>query len=104
MTIAETLGVVIRRLRVERGLSQYALSVSARLDRSFISRIESGKINPNLVSLFSLANGLGVSTHRILQEIEGVQAISDSITRSQLSRFPVDGRPDRLQRIGADVR
>ena len=37
----------LRRIRVERGLSQEALAVDADVDRTYVSGIERGSFNPD---------------------------------------------------------
>lgn len=70
MTIEEAFGVVIRRLRKDRRLSQEDLSSSSSLGRAFISQLERGKQQPTLITIFELANALSVPASRILVEIE----------------------------------
>lgn len=70
MTIEEAFGLVIRRLRKERNLSQEQLSQSSSLGRAFISQLERGKQQPTLVTIFELAGALNVFPARILTEIE----------------------------------
>jgi transcriptional regulator with XRE-family HTH domain len=48
----------LRRLRVERRLSQEALGVDAGLDRTYIGRIERGKENPTVAVLERIAHVL----------------------------------------------
>lgn len=48
----------LRRLRVERGLSQEALAVDADVDRGYVSGIERGSFNPTVDVLERLANAL----------------------------------------------
>ena len=50
----------LRRIRVERGVSQENLAVDAAVDRSYISGIENGSFNPTLDVLDRLADALGV--------------------------------------------
>ena len=45
----------IRRLRVERGLSQEMLAVDAGIDRTYVSRLERGLENPTVTVLEKLA-------------------------------------------------
>jgi transcriptional regulator with XRE-family HTH domain len=48
----------IRRLRVDRGLSQEALAVDAGIDRTYVSRLERGLENPSVAVLEKLAGAL----------------------------------------------
>jgi len=70
VTIEEAFGIVIRRLRKERTLSQDGLSNISLLDRVFISRLERGKQQPTLITIFELAAALDVSVTRIITEVE----------------------------------
>lgn len=70
MIIEEAFGIVIRRLRRERNLSQDKLSISSSLDRTFISNIEGGKQQPGLLTIFELAKALNVTVSRIMIEVE----------------------------------
>jgi transcriptional regulator with XRE-family HTH domain len=49
----------LRRLRVEHGLSQEALSGDAGIDRTYVSRLERGLENPTVAILEQLADALG---------------------------------------------
>jgi transcriptional regulator with XRE-family HTH domain len=49
----------LRRLRVERGLSQEVLAVDAGVDRSYVGRLERGLENPTVNMLEQLAGALG---------------------------------------------
>jgi transcriptional regulator with XRE-family HTH domain len=51
----------IRRLRVERNLSQEALAADAGIDRTYVSRLERGLENPTVALLEQLADDLGVT-------------------------------------------
>lgn len=48
----------LRRLRVQRGLSQEILAVDARIDRTYVSRLERGMENPTVAVLERLADAL----------------------------------------------
>ena len=48
----------IRRLRVDKGLSQEALAVDAGIDRTYVSRLERGLENPSVAVLEKLATAL----------------------------------------------
>ncbi len=49
----------LRRLRVRKKLSQEVLAVDARIDRTYVSRLERGLENPTVAVLERLATALG---------------------------------------------
>jgi transcriptional regulator with XRE-family HTH domain len=51
----------LRRLRVERNLSQEALAADAGIDRTYVSRLERGLENPTVALLEQLADALGAT-------------------------------------------
>ncbi len=59
-------GANLRRVRMEKGLSLRALAANCNLDDSNISKIEQGKVNIQLTTLFELAKGLGVESSELL--------------------------------------
>ena len=54
------LGKAIRKLRQEAGLSQEALGNRAEIHPTWISHIESGRINPTWGNVRRIAKGLSV--------------------------------------------
>lgn len=70
MTIEESFGIVLRRLRREFNISQEKLSENSSLDRTFISNIECGKQQPSLVTIFALASALNITPSSIIMETE----------------------------------
>jgi transcriptional regulator with XRE-family HTH domain len=58
--VSETIGERLRRLRVERGLSQRAIS-GPGISYAYVSRIEAGVRNPSVKAIRALARKLGVS-------------------------------------------
>ena len=65
---AHLLGAEIKRLRIERGLSQGALGEP--LSRAFVSLVEHGRLTPSLPSLLIIASRLGTSAAGILASVE----------------------------------
>lgn len=58
----------VRRLRLERGLSQIKLGEGARLSHKTISRLENGVQAFTIDQLNLLARTLGVSTWRLFRD------------------------------------
>lgn len=58
MKAQQTVAHNIRKLRVRRGLSQESLAVDARIDRTYVSRLERGLENPTVAVLERLAAAL----------------------------------------------
>ena len=63
-------GRVIRRLRKERRQSQELLSGLAGIARSHLAMIETGSKQPNLETLWLLANALELPLHSLVALIE----------------------------------
>src|SRR2546428_6682624 len=60
----EPIGIRLKRLRIERGLSQRDLS-SPGVSYAYISRIEAGARTPSVKALRQLASKLGVSVEQL---------------------------------------
>ena len=60
------LGKRIRQLRESKGISQVALSHLIEIERSNMSRIESGNTNPTSFLLYKIAQKLGVEPSELL--------------------------------------
>ena len=48
----------LRKLRVQKGISQENLAVDAEIDRSYVGRLERGEENPTVAVLDKLAKAL----------------------------------------------
>ncbi len=59
----------LRRLRVQRGLSQENLAVDAAIDRTYVSRLERGLENPTVEVLERLADALDVEVGEFLVKL-----------------------------------
>jgi transcriptional regulator with XRE-family HTH domain len=56
----DRLGANIKNARKGRGISQVSLAKLADIDRSYISQLENGLVNPTFLLLLSLAAALQV--------------------------------------------
>lgn len=64
-------GDAVRAFRREAGLTQEQLADKTGLHVTYIAGIETGRRNPSLKTILSLAEGLGVSASELLRRSEG---------------------------------
>lgn len=64
---AQKLGANIKRIRTEKGMSQSGLCVILKLDRAYMSNMESGKKNPTLATIEKIANALKVTVEQLIK-------------------------------------
>lgn len=62
------IGKRIKELRIAKGISQQELAAEIEYEKSNMSRLESGRINPKIATLYKVAKALGIS----LSDIVGV--------------------------------
>jgi transcriptional regulator with XRE-family HTH domain/ankyrin repeat protein len=65
----ETVGMNIRRLRKERGMTQEALARKAQIERATISKYESGKLTPTPDNLVEIEKALKVPSGTLAQKV-----------------------------------
>jgi transcriptional regulator with XRE-family HTH domain len=58
--VRRIVGRNVRRLRAAAGLSQAKLAERMGVDRAYVSGLESGERNPTIVTLWHVAQALGV--------------------------------------------
>ena len=105
--MADSFADKLRRLRVERGLSQQQLAAKMFVNRSSIARWESGSRLPDLVLIPRLAKCLGVEATTLLPESEergrtplvilvddekpilsgGLRVLSETLTGAEITGF-----------------
>jgi transcriptional regulator with XRE-family HTH domain len=83
-------------LREWRGFSQTKLAEAINVDRTLISRYESGNRHPNLATLAALSIALDCPVHDLLADVDGQQ---------RSSRWPAVERwqAERAEAIGGRV-
>ncbi len=65
--ISKKLGENLKRIRVEKKITQAQLANALSVDKSFVSNIENGKTNPTLSTITNLAESLGVTVGELLK-------------------------------------
>lgn len=63
-------GQVVRKIRLEKGISQEMLADLSGLHRTYMSDVELGKRNVSLENIDRIANALEVSISEIFKQIE----------------------------------
>ena len=63
------LGINIKSERLRRDISQEKLAELTNISRNSISLIETGKINPTILKVSDIANGLGVEVTLLTRDV-----------------------------------
>lgn len=68
LDLLRILGKRIKKLRLEKGMAQVDLvaKMQGNIDTTNISRIEAGRTNPTIYSLYRLSEGLDVSMSELV--------------------------------------
>jgi transcriptional regulator with XRE-family HTH domain len=61
-------GKNVRRLRVQKGLTQEELAFEAKIDLTYVGGIERGHRNPSLTVMARIANALSVPLAKLLTD------------------------------------
>lgn len=65
--VVKKFGKRVRKLRLERGLTQEALGDKAGFDLTYIGRIERGEITTSIIAAEMIAKGLGISLEQLFK-------------------------------------
>lgn len=63
-------GIILKRIRIDKGISQEDLAYDSDLDRTFISLLERGQRQPTIATLFKLAKSLGIKPSEMVKILE----------------------------------
>lgn len=77
------LGENLRRFRKASGMSQLELAFEAEVERSRISKIECGYVNPSLLTLATLCHCLGITLPALF---EGISATMPPVSQGGARR------------------
>ncbi len=70
MNLQRKFGLVLKELRLEKGLSQESLANQSDIDRTYISDIEKGERNISLKIIERLSETLQISLSELFEKIE----------------------------------
>ena len=74
MDMRKLVGRRVKRIREEKNLTQEQLAELSGFSQQYISGLEHGHRNPTIVSLFELAQALGVSHVDLVQPDNGPES------------------------------
>lgn len=63
-------GKVLKKIRLEMGLSQEKLALLCELDRTYIGLLERGQRKPTITTIFTIAENLDVKPSSLITEVE----------------------------------
>jgi transcriptional regulator with XRE-family HTH domain len=98
--VLRLLGAQLRRLRLDRELSQEGLAELAGLNYKYIGRIELAKADPGADVVVRLARALSVTVGDLFETITPADT---NVTAFVLSPADIDGATDALGRLSAIV-
>ena len=82
MSLQKNLGITLKALRAEKGISQEKLALSTGIDRRYMSDIENGRRNVSLEILEKLAAFFKMKVSELIQRVE----LENSSARNKQSR------------------
>ena len=68
-TVTRTIGQQLRTFREQRGMTQLELAMSAEVERTRISKLELGLVNPSVLTLATICHVLGITLADLFAEI-----------------------------------
>jgi transcriptional regulator with XRE-family HTH domain len=90
-------GVVIKKIRLERGLTQEMLASNSGLERTFISMLERGVKQPSLKTISNLAHAVGLKNYELLHLVEHEVHLASSELNPNLDVAEDQRRLDALE-------
>lgn len=64
--LLKKIGNRIKQIRTDKGLSQQELAAEMDYEKSNMSRLESGTINPTIATLYTVSKALNISLSELL--------------------------------------
>lgn len=77
MDMRKLVGRNLTRLRREQGLTQEELEARSGFSQQYLSGIERGKRNPTVITIYELAQALGVSHLELMRPDDGDSSVPE---------------------------
>lgn len=68
--VCKRFGKTIKKLRVNKGMSQEKFALSIGLDRTYYSSVENGNRNISLINIERISKGLEISLSELFKEVK----------------------------------
>lgn len=65
--LLKKLGLKIKQLRTNKGLSQNAFGLEVNMEKSNVSRLEAGNVNPKFTTLVKVAKALNLPVSELVK-------------------------------------
>jgi transcriptional regulator with XRE-family HTH domain len=98
MDMRRLVGRNVRRIRLERGLTQEEFADASGFAQQYLSDLERGRRNPTVVTLFELADALGTS-HVELVALDGEFEAELKVRGKQLRAKRKRAKPPRRKAV-----
>ena len=95
-SIQEIVSRRIKKLRIEKSLTQRTLAKAAGIDQTYLAKIESGKRIPLLRTICALADVLNVNTHELLIPLEEKRQGKLSQKKEELIKIIEESVPEEI--------
>ncbi|CAC9625435.1 SOS-response repressor and protease LexA (EC 3.4.21.88) [uncultured Gammaproteobacteria bacterium] len=69
MKIKTIFVLVLKQARKEKGISQKQLAFDSNLDRSYISKLETGVYQPSISTIFTISEVLDIKPSDLIKEV-----------------------------------
>ncbi|EME68085.1 XRE family transcriptional regulator [Paramagnetospirillum caucaseum] len=69
MDMRRLVGQNVKRIRIERGLTQEQLAAASGFTQQYLSGLESGRRNPTVVTVYEIATALSVTYLELLKPV-----------------------------------
>jgi transcriptional regulator with XRE-family HTH domain len=69
-TKKKAIGAIVAEFRRAAGFSQERLSAECGFERTYLSRVERGILNPTAIRVWAIADALNVPFHEMVQRME----------------------------------
>ncbi len=75
----KAIGVVVSEFRRKAGFSQELLSAQCGFERTYLSRVERGILNPTAIRLWKIAEALEAPFHDMVEAMEAWAAVQKKL-------------------------